>query len=54
MHCTKLDQPDLDSPHQELSARGLRFVVVVTICWQIHFSCVSTYWGSNTNLDTLL
>ena len=40
MHCTKLDQPDLDSPHQELSVCGLGFVVALSGRSGIDFFCV--------------
>ena len=34
---TKLNQADLDSPHQELSVRGLGFVVAFLVFGEINF-----------------
>ena len=38
----KLDQADLDSPCRELSNGGLKFVVVLLVCWQINFLSAQT------------
>ena len=38
----KLDQADLDSPHQELSNGGLKSVVTLLVCWQINFLSAQT------------
>ena len=42
MDHTNIDQPDLDSPRQELSVRGLGFVVALSFRWQMNFSCATT------------
>ena len=39
---TKIDHMDLDSPRQELSVRGLGFVVALLVHWGIIFVCAST------------
>ena len=33
MDFTKIDKADLDSPRRELSARGLGFVVALSVRW---------------------
>ena len=43
MDHTKIDPADLDSPHQDLSVRGLRFVVALSVFSGIDLSCVSAY-----------
>ena len=39
---TKIYQVDLDSPRQELSVRGLGFVVSLLVFWEINVSCAFT------------
>ena len=41
---TKIAEEDLDSTRREFSVRGLKFVVALSACLQINFSCVPT-WG---------